>query len=119
MAAINDDDVASELIFSPLAANEQNQQNSTVRSRARQKQLAVLRQTFKEGEDVNSGFREFMSRAGTSYLNNNQGCIIEVLYAKVPVNSAFGKHLRESIVAAWERTPVSNNESIVGRAKRR
>ena len=112
MAANNEENVARELIFSPLAANEQNQQNSTVRSRARQKQLAVLLQTFKEGDDVNSWFREFMSRAGTSYLNNNQGCIIEVLYAKVPVNTEFGKHLRESIVAAWERARVTNNESI-------
>ena len=91
------------LVFSPLPAGEANQGNSTKRSRDRQKALVDSLSKYKEGTNISKWFAEFMDRANTSFLNNNQGCIINALMATVPTDTTLGDDIRESFKANWER----------------
>jgi hypothetical protein len=91
------------LVFSPLPAGEANQNNSSKRSRDRQKALVASLSKYEEGKDISKWFAEFIDRANGSYLNNNKGCIINVLMATVPTDTTLGDDIRESFKANWER----------------
>jgi len=104
--------VCRKLVFSPLPPNESVKPNISTAIRKRQQALGALITKFKEGNDVGKWFHEFMDRAGQGFLNNNQGCIINVLMASVPVGTEFGDHLREGIKSEWERARAKSNLSI-------